>query len=700
MALLSSIRNFVTGKKAAPTKAPLFKTLTSPNQSVYNKTGTTFSGSAKPSPLSNYSTALAPTQNRGSSPSTNIDGAYKNPMSSLVQNYQNQKAKTGAMESKMGVKIDPTGAVGGLRNVGTKGLSLAQRLAGKGSTSKGSGFSSGGASFAERFANLSDGPMSTYKPPKVSNLERRTTQNRPNIDTTSKPGKVSTTKAKPPQVVDDVVENVPKKKFPVVKTALGLGATGLAVSPFFGNDDDTNQSVPDVLPEQTASAATDSPFAASTVFGSGYEGGAFEAPGAATQDGTNQGGSLVGSLASGLASANAGGGLSGIGGSGGKQNKLNDRKWIDSDETVYEDEEGRRYRYDDKRKKLKDQRDREAQDKEDEYYGGAANRKLAERLAKQESKLQRKIDALLNKQATQVIDIEGSSDSASQRVAGAGVLDREMRKQLVPLQAALAGVQNQLGGLRDRYNTGYAAAQKTPEQSGFTLGEGQIRYQLNPETGEYEQVGEGMMESETEDLPSKVQEYEYAKQQGYQGTYTDFLNVTDAQGGNGDKILTPTEAAALGVPYGTTQAQAYGQTPSKLSGDAAKVQAIAQTMVPEINTLKQRFGFNPQTGQVDQGAYKRALTGYLTGTDRELVKLVDQIADKVGRLRSGGAVNADEEERFKRQIASFLDLPFGSASQAITALDGLSNEATQVSQSVNPYQQNTQTGGGTWDWPE
>ena len=111
-----------------------------------------------------------------------------------------------------------------------------------------------------------------------------------------------------------------------------------------------------------------------------------------------------------------------------------------------------------------------------------------------------------------------------------------------------------------------------------------------------------------------------------------------------------------------------------LSGDAAKVESIATTVIPEVEMLKSEF----------EKDYKKALTGIVTGTDRRLVKLVDNIADKVGRLRSGGAINKDEEARFKRQIASAMDIPFGESGDALSALDGIITEANKVSSNIRP----------------
>lgn len=125
-------------------------------------------------------------------------------------------------------------------------------------------------------------------------------------------------------------------------------------------------------------------------------------------------------------------------------------------------------------------------------------------------------------------------------------------------------------------------------------------------------------------------------------------------------------------------AQMGAQVPGKpLSAEASKLAGIVQTLPNEIEQLKNAF----------RSDYKGSLVGITTGTNRELVKLLDQVADKVGRLRSGGAINKDEETRFKRQIASFMDIPFGNANNAIAALDGVLAEARTVAQGIQPGSQ-------------
>lgn len=148
-----------------------------------------------------------------------------------------------------------------------------------------------------------------------------------------------------------------------------------------------------------------------------------------------------------------------------------------------------------------------------------------------------------------------------------------------------------------------------------------------------------------------------------------------------DKDLSVAEAKSLGVPFGTTveDAKKLKKVPTDkvvddkpLSGEASKLKSITESIQPEIDQLIAAF----------EKDYRGALVGITTGKDRALSRLLDQVADKVGRLRSGGGINKDEEARFKRQVASFMDIPFGKSEDAIKSLRSLKDEAKIVRDSV------------------
>lgn len=123
------------------------------------------------------------------------------------------------------------------------------------------------------------------------------------------------------------------------------------------------------------------------------------------------------------------------------------------------------------------------------------------------------------------------------------------------------------------------------------------------------------------------------------------------------------------------KAKIRGEGPQKpLSGEAAKVFSITQTMQPEIDRLRRAF----------QDDYKGAVYGIISGTNRELSRLANNVADKVGRLRSGGAINKDEARNFMGQIASWKDLLAGDSASALQALDALGLEAATVANEIRP----------------
>lgn len=111
-----------------------------------------------------------------------------------------------------------------------------------------------------------------------------------------------------------------------------------------------------------------------------------------------------------------------------------------------------------------------------------------------------------------------------------------------------------------------------------------------------------------------------------------------------------------------------------MNQESAKVYAIAETIVPELEQLRDEIQKNP----------KLAIGGIISGLDPTLVRLAENAADKVGRLRSGGAVNPNEEKRFMGQIARQIDVFTGDPGPAIAAINGLIIEAQTVKSKMNP----------------
>lgn len=80
---------------------------------------------------------------------------------------------------------------------------------------------------------------------------------------------------------------------------------------------------------------------------------------------------------------------------------------------------------------------------------------------------------------------------------------------------------------------------------------------------------------------------------------------------------------------------------------AAKDLNIAVTGIEDVAKLRQMFADNPS----------QAKTTKIPFAGQSYDTLIENVTDKIGRLRSGGAINSDEEARFKRLLPTFWDTP-------------------------------------------
>jgi hypothetical protein len=76
--------------------------------------------------------------------------------------------------------------------------------------------------------------------------------------------------------------------------------------------------------------------------------------------------------------------------------------------------------------------------------------------------------------------------------------------------------------------------------------------------------------------------------------------------------------------------------------------------------------------------------GAVTGADATLTKSVKNAADLLGRLRSQGAINKQEEERFKDLILSWKDMVRGDPQAIRDSIASLRQEAQGISQRLTP----------------
>lgn len=213
---------------------------------------------------------------------------------------------------------------------------------------------------------------------------------------------------------------------------------------------------------------------------------------------------------------------------------------------------------------------------------------------------------------------------------------------LARLSAAEQARQSKLAAAQ--LGLGFAEQDLTAEQEAAKAGQpieiGGALVQLNPQTGQYETVyqapeasaeaqkpitvsaGQTVIDPTTgqvifqagdkpEAIPSSVQEYLFATQQGYTGDYNSFKN----------------QSAAQKVP----------------SAEMLKLQSNVQSGIDSLSTLETLLTQN-------QGVFGRPLlaSGTYKAAEQNLI-------DVIGRLRSGGAITAEEADRFKTLLPQRLE---------------------------------------------
>lgn len=116
------------------------------------------------------------------------------------------------------------------------------------------------------------------------------------------------------------------------------------------------------------------------------------------------------------------------------------------------------------------------------------------------------------------------------------------------------------------------------------------------------------------------------------------------------------------------------QTDKAMSGEAAKVKEIAESGLRQVNAL----GSEIQSGNKLIGAALPFNIG-----DRKAGFIQDDLTDLIGRLRSGGAINKDEEERFARLIPGWLDF---TQEQKFYKLNELGNKFSGLAKNLKSDQ--------------
>lgn len=168
---------------------------------------------------------------------------------------------------------------------------------------------------------------------------------------------------------------------------------------------------------------------------------------------------------------------------------------------------------------------------------------------------------------------------------------------------------------------------------------------------------------------------------------------------DGNKLLTLTEAQALGVPYGTTQAQAYGQTPVKPLTEAQGKDLTYGTRADEANTTIDALenavaSYNPILWSAAKMTENTTLGNTIVPDDIKQIRQAERnFITAILRRESGAVISPSEFEVAEKQ---YFPRP-GDDAQTLTQKRQLRNTAIQsFKQSYGGN--NTTSSGSEWTW--
>lgn len=216
---------------------------------------------------------------------------------------------------------------------------------------------------------------------------------------------------------------------------------------------------------------------------------------------------------------------------------------------------------------------------------------------------QRRLDALNARYATGGLTVRGQTIPQGLIVGQERALLEQQGIESAPIETRLARLQAERIGASDVAKFGLDRADKALERerglnAPQTVSAGESIVQRQP-GGEYKSIFTGPAKEEHSAI---FKEYQDAKDAGYTGTFEQYQN-DDANrkaraNADANRVLSASEAQALGVPFGTTAAAAYGITPTKPLTEAQSRDLTYGTRGGEanqtINALEASVsGYNP-----------------------------------------------------------------------------------------------------------
>lgn len=222
--------------------------------------------------------------------------------------------------------------------------------------------------------------------------------------------------------------------------------------------------------------------------------------------------------------------------------------------------------------------------------------------------------------------------------------------QAIPLEQQLANLQasREMQRLRAKEELGFVESDEERalrEQEmaakamgeGFTLGEGQMRYDAQGNL-----IAAGPEKTVSQSQPATVQEYQFARENGFVGSFLDYQRAKDqAQSSSAPSSYREWQLAGSPGSYADWVRSSSGKPPTEAQSRAATFAARLTNSLPTIDQLGSKF-----TGILS----KISPVEWLKSEDRKLFEQAE--ADFINatlRRESGAAIAPSEFENARRQ---------------------------------------------------
>lgn len=285
--------------------------------------------------------------------------------------------------------------------------------------------------------------------------------------------------------------------------------------------------------------------------------------------------------------------------------------------------------------------------------GQSAN--LQRQAAAQAGALAAEAEPLTTRLARLQADRQQGFDAAKFQIGNAQTELERLQKESNPFE--VGGNLVRMNPATGQYETIFKAPNKDAE--GFTLGEGQMRYDAKGNL-----IASGAPKSSAEQLTNDIKEYNFARQQGYTGSFTDFKN-SNAGGGSLPAAYREYQLSQSDPGFANYLKGSKPQTAEQLK--AADFASRMQSADQIINQLQ-------NVGAGNFGIFGQALPNVLKSSDRQQLEQAQRtFLNAVLRRESGAAISPEE---FRSGSQQYFPQP-GDSPQTLQQKAALRSQVTQ-----------------------